>query len=159
MNAVHIRILHLPAVRRVAAIENGTQFALGNALRVVIAPRDAAAHLGEQKIDLVLAKFGFREHPLERLKDRADRFLQGRKTHGRAGLAEIAFHRRSHVFEFFIELIAGLGARSARAHNLGRNFSQPVFVRRIEKISGANQGEAVDDRQFVVLQQEDAHAV
>ena len=74
MDAGQVRVFNGPSVGIVAAVQNGGDLALGNALRVVIAAIDAAVLLLQRQIELVLAEFGAGHHFLEDAQDGIGRF-------------------------------------------------------------------------------------
>ena len=62
-------------------------------------------------------------------------------------------------FEIVIQLIAGLGLGAAGAPDFAVHVEHAGLFRGLGTGAAANAGHAVDQRQFVVLLQEDDHAV
>ena len=62
-------------------------------------------------------------------------------------------------FEEVVELVAGLGLGAAGAPDFAVDVDRPVFVGRLVDRTATDAGRAVNQRQFVILLQEDHHAV
>ena len=63
-------------------------------VRPIVAAVDAALHLGDREIDLVLPELGVRHYVPEDSQHGAGGFLKARKTDAGAGFTHARFHRR-----------------------------------------------------------------
>ena len=85
---IDVGVLHFPAIRRVAAVQDVAEFALGDAVRVVVAARDGAARLRLRQIDFVLAELGRGQHVLEDAQHLIGIFLEARERKRSRSLAD-----------------------------------------------------------------------
>ena len=86
-------------------------------------------------------------------------FLKAIEGDRSRAFADGAFDRCRDVLQILIELVAGPGMRAARTQHVTGQPRKAVFVGGIEKIAGADQSRAADQRQFVIFEQEDLHAI
>ena len=118
MNTRQVRILRLPAVGCIRAVQNASQFAAGDVAGIVIAARDSAAVLRERQIQLVLAELRIREHILKDGQHLIGGFLQPRKAYAGAAFIHSGFHRARDVLQLLVNLIAGFRFGAARTQYL-----------------------------------------
>ena len=115
VDGIHIGVFDPPAIRRVAAVNNVAELALHDTAGVIVSARNLAAQLCFGQLHFVFAEFGGGEEILENLKHLAGVFLQAIEGQRSTTLADLAFHRRGHVLQLFIHLIARLGFGAPRA--------------------------------------------
>ena len=159
LDAVDGLVFLAPPVGIVAAVNDVGKLALGDSMRIVIAPGDAAAKLGFRQIDLFLPEFRAGENVFEHGEDFIGILLQCGKGNSAARLADAALHHSGHVFQLLIELVAGAVFSSASAHDHSCGCRQADLVFRIEEISGPDQGESADNRELAIFEQIELHAV
>ena len=128
-------------------------------MRIVVAAGDAAAQLGLDEIEFVFAEGGLGEDVVEGAEHFVGAFFQSGERNRAVALADLAFDGGGDVFEFFVDLIAGFGGRAAAADERAGHSSKTDFVGGIEEVAGADQREAAHQREFVVFEKVDLHAV
>ena len=158
-DAVDVLVLLAPAVRIVAAVNLLVEFALDDVVRLVVAPGDPAANLVLGEIEFLLPELRRREQIAEDGEHFVGVLLQRGEGDPAAALADVALDRCGDVLELLVELVAGLGRGSAGAHDHSGHRRQADLVLGIEQISGPHQGESADQRQLVIFEQVQPHAV
>ncbi len=159
LDAVHRGVLYLPAIGCVSAVNDVGKLTLHDAMWVVITSRNAAALLRFGQIDLVLAKPGRGQKIVKDAQHLVRVFFKAGKRGFAEALVNRGFNGGRDVLQLRIELISGLVLRSAAAHHHADDTGEPNLVRRIKKVSCADQGEASHQRQLVVLEQIKPHTV
>ena len=133
--------------------------AAGDAIDVVVAAGDGVEIFLLRQVKLVGAEFRIAQQVVEDLEDVVEIGLQaGQGNGGGIGVA-VGLDFGGADFEIVIQLIAGLRLGAAGAPDFAVDVEQAGLGRGLGAGAAANAGDAVDQRQFVVLLQEDDHAV
>ena len=115
LDVVERGVFHLPAVGSFGAVDQSGELALRNAVGIVIAARDAAAELGLDEIESVLAEGGAGEDIVESCRALRRSFLESGERDRSVAFADLAFDRGGDVFELLVDLVAGLRRGAAAA--------------------------------------------
>ena len=141
------------------AISQLRGLAAGDAIDVIIAAGDGVEIFLLRQVELVGAEFRTAQQVVEDFEYVVKIGLQaGEGDGGRIGVA-VGFDFGGADFEIVIQLIAGLGLGAAGAPDFAVDVDQAGLVRGLGAGAAANPGDAINQRQFVVLLQEDDHAV
>ena len=159
VDAGEVGVFDGPRVGAVRAVERLAEFAPGDAAGVVVAARDGGAHLVEFERDFLVRKFRIAQHVVEDFEALGKVVLE-RLERGAARVAAAAdADLGAHVFENFVELLAGVILAAAAAHDRGGHVADAGEFGGIVDVAGADGDAQIDDRQFVVFHEKHDHAV
>ena len=150
------RLLH---VRRLRAVDDLLELAEEDGQRVVVLPRDLGHHLVLRHLQLHRVEGRLAQHLGEELQHLGEVLGQAGERGAAGGLADRGLDRRGAALEQVVELVAGALLGAAGAQHLAGQLGEPGLGRRLEARAGADDGGGLDQRQLVVLEQEDDEAV
>jgi hypothetical protein len=149
----------LPRIGVIGPIEQFGKLAPGDGLRLVLPAPDRLDRLQPGQLDPRRVE-DRRHQDVGEQAQPARQVLRQHVQHGRAGFrADAGGDRRRHVFELAVEFLGAQPPSAACPHGGARDASEADLVGRIEPASGSDRGCDRDQRQLVVFEQIDHHAV
>src|SRR6185503_12195191 len=153
------RVLRRARVRRFLAVAELARLARRDSRRVVVPPRDARLQLALRERELVVTELGAAQELEPGGEDGIEALLQAVPGEDRRVQAGSALDARAARLELVVELVARLRLRPAGAPGLAVEAQQADLGGGLLAGPAADPRRAADERQLVVLLQEDDEPV
>ncbi len=153
------RVLDHARQRRVVAVDQPPEFAAGDLRDVVVAAGDRRLGLSLGQVDLFLVEDRITQHVHEDAQHVVEVFLEAVHRRRAVLAAHAGLDEGGPRGEEVVDLVAGHRLRAALAHGLAEDAAESGLVRRLVVRSGADARRHADQRQLVILHEEQLDAV
>ncbi len=152
-------VLRLARVRAAAAVDRLARHADQERDHIVVPGGDRAPQPHARELDLVLREGRLAQDLGEQPHDLVRVVAQAAEVRAREVRADVGADRGADRGQAVVEPVAGVPGRTAAPHDLAGHAPEPHPVVGNPARGGAHAGLAADDRQVVVLEQEDHQSV